>query len=228
MLRALSFASPPTQSGRVTGSLPHPAPDPHEESERNLRRPKRTLSMASPSQDSYPWRLWRWVLNPFTSSRAWVFAWKWINHHVNVTLHTAHRHYCVPFSAFWLGGGGLELNRCSLTCSAAEITICVTERLLCVLLVEHRVCFQSLYTRWGMLSSGFNGCCAFVHCGLKKQFDACYSNLFRVIYYTPAIHFPWNANRPPAAFQQCNFKLWLTWASIFMCKAQLLHLCTMG
>lgn len=42
-------------------------------------------------------------------------------------------HWAGP--VFWPVGGELEFNRCSFKCSAAEITICVTERLLlCVLL----------------------------------------------------------------------------------------------
>ena len=101
-----------------------------------------------------------------------------------------------------------------------EITICVIERLmlLCVLLW---ICFHKSFpakpeTRWGMFSCGCSGCCAFVHFGVKKQFDPCYSSLFRVgvIYCALAIHFPWNADRVQAAFQQYSSELWLTRASI--------------
>lgn len=109
-----------------------------------------------------------------------------------------------------------------------EITICVTERrlLLCVLLW---ICFHESFsakppTRWGMFGYGRSGCCAFVHFGVKKQFDPCYSSLFRVgvIYSAPAIHFPWNANQAQAAFQQYSPELWLPQASVSY-TAQLLH-----
>lgn len=195
MLRARSFAFPLTQRGRATGSPPHPALDPHAGSERTLLLPKRTSSMASPSQDSSPWRLWRWVKHSVcVEFFAWQSCWKSVTlcKYVLVLV-------CLSDSAgqvFWLQSA----YGCCVSWSWTDVALNVV--------LQPEITSVSLkgrclvYCSWFVFNKSFPakpytrlGLFRYV-CSVKKQFELFYNSLFRVgvIYRVLTIHLVWIAN----------------------------------